>query len=281
MKLEILDETPQWDWPKNAGKEIVAALNNKSLPATERELAASLAGYETVMDDGMAALLLSVINDNNELEEVRSQAAISLGPALEFGNSVEFDPEEELILSVAMFHDVRHRLKEFFLDTTLPKLVRRRILEASVRAPMEWHKEAIQTAYASEDNEWKLTAVFCMAYVKGFEPQILESLNNPDADISFEAVCGAGNWGVQEAWPHIKKLLTATTTEKWLKITAIDAAVNVNPDEAIDILNDLSLSDDEDIVDAAMDALSMIALGKQDEDDYPDDFEDDGEENHL
>ena len=58
----------------------------------------------------------------------------------------------------------------------VPKELRRRILEASVRAFEPWHPDAIRTAYASSDQEWVLTAVFAMAHIKGFDEQILESL---------------------------------------------------------------------------------------------------------
>lgn len=44
----------------------------------------------------------------------------------------------------------------------VPKEVRRRVLEGSVRAPQDWHKDAITEAYAGNDELWKLTAVFAM-----------------------------------------------------------------------------------------------------------------------
>jgi hypothetical protein len=49
--------------------------------------------------------------------------------------------------------------------------VRRRVLEASVRAPQDWHQEAIREAYSSGDESWRLTAVFCMRFVRGFKDQ--------------------------------------------------------------------------------------------------------------
>jgi hypothetical protein len=55
------------------------------------------------------------------------------------------------------------------MDASVPTDVRRRILEASVRAPQDWHRDAIRAAYASDDDVWRLTAVFCMRSVRGFE----------------------------------------------------------------------------------------------------------------
>ena len=56
-----------------------------------------------------------------------------------------------------------------FMDGDIPKDVRREILEASVRAPQDWHQEAVRMAYSSDDESWRLTAVFCMCYIRGFE----------------------------------------------------------------------------------------------------------------
>jgi len=68
--------------------------------------------------------------------------------------------------------DTLHRL---YLDNSNPKEARRRILEASVRAPENWHHNAINSAYSSGDKDWMLTAVFSMRWVRGFECQILEA----------------------------------------------------------------------------------------------------------
>ena len=53
------------------------------------------------------------------------------------------------------------------------KEVKRPILEASVRAPEKWHKNAVAAAYRSKDEDWKLTAVFCMRFIRGFDKQIV------------------------------------------------------------------------------------------------------------
>jgi hypothetical protein len=45
-----------------------------------------------------------------------------------------------------------------------------------VRAPQDWHENAVGSAYASGDDTWKLTAVFCMRFVRGFDGQIVEEL---------------------------------------------------------------------------------------------------------
>jgi hypothetical protein len=83
-----------------------------------------------------------------------------------------------------------------FISTTIPKEVRRRTLEASVRAPESWHQNAITAAYSSGDKDWILTDVFSMRWVRGFDYQILEALKSADPEIHYEA-CQAATGG----WP--------------------------------------------------------------------------------
>ncbi|NIO80982.1 MAG: hypothetical protein GTN53_01615 [Candidatus Aminicenantes bacterium] len=270
MNLQTLDNIPSWEWPENAGEFIFNVLGEKNAPVSDRVLAAELAGDITVMNDKMAALLLAITEDSGEPEELRCKAPISLGPALEYGEMMEFDDFDDDMLSKKGFHEVQERLRSIYQNTDTPKKVRRRVLEAAVRAPMEWHKNAIQTAYASNDEEWVLTAVFCMGYVRGFDDQILESFKSENPDIFYEAVCAAGNSEVKAAWPTIKGLITKDDIDKPLLIAAINAAVGICPGEAVDILSELSDSDDEEIAEAVEDALAMaiLLLDDQPEDEF-------------
>jgi hypothetical protein len=155
--------------------------------------------------------------------------------------------------------------------------VRRRILEAAVRAPEDWQSQAIRTAYANDDPEWKLTAVFCMRYVRGFEKQILEALQSSDPKVHLEAISAAGNWVVDAAWPHITALLASSATSKDLLLAAIEAVATIRPREAGPLLVDLVDSEDEDIADAADEAMSMAA-GMADADFDDEEFDGDDED---
>jgi len=111
----------------------------------------------------------------------------------------------------------------------VPKLVRRRVLEASVRAVQDWHTDAIRAAAAGPDEDWKLTAAFCMQYVRGFDSQILDLLDSGNPDIHYEAICAAGTWELEDAWEHVAALLTSKSTEKPLLLAAIEAAASIRP----------------------------------------------------
>jgi len=276
MNIHTLNDIPPWDWPENADEIISKVLREKNAPVSDRVLAAELAGNHVVMDDNIGELLLTIILDKDEPEELRAKAAISLGPALEYGDMMEFDDPDDIVLSEKVFHKVRKQLQDIYHDAGAPKKLRRKVLEAAVRAPMDWHKQAIQEAYRSNDQQWLLTAIFCMGYVEGFDDEILESLKNENPDIFYEAVCSAGSQGVRKAWPYIEEILTGEDINKPLLIAAIEASIHINPEESEEILSELSLSDDEEIAETAEEALAMAGMYAGDLSDY-DDFPDDDE----
>ena len=118
-----------------------------------------------------------------------------------------------------------------------------------------------------------LTAVFAMRWVRGFDDQILEALKSADPKIHYEAVRAAGTWGVAEAWSHVLALVNDSCTEKTLLLSAISAVGTIRPAEAREILKDFADSDDEDIAEAADEAIFMAdgALGMEEEDEEEDD----------
>ena len=257
MDVRTLNNTPPWEWPEDAGTTILGVLTDEHSENSDRILAAELAGEEGVINDEFADALLAIVGNPGEPEELRGKAAISLGPALEHADTFGFEDADDLLISESAFSRIQKSFRDLFHEDVVPRDVRRRILEASVRAPQEWHNEAIRSAYSCEDVDWKLTAVFCMRFFRGFDDQILESLNSEDEDIHYEAVCAAGSWGVNAALSHVVELAFESNTEKALRIAAIDAVASIRPLEAQDILADLTDSDDEEIVEAVHEALAI------------------------
>ena len=273
IDLKTLKDTPPWEWPEGAGKMFLSILRNDKAKESDRLVAAELAGDYTVINDELAHALLSILGNSEEPEELRGQAAISLGPAVEQADTYGFEDADDILISEDTFRSVHEKLRKLYMDLDVPKEVRRRILEASVRAPQSWHENAVRAAYSSRDEDWKLTAVFCMRFIRGFDDQILESLDSKNPDIHYQAVCAAGNWEVDAAWPHITALITSEKTDKDLLLAAIDAVAMIRPQEASEILVDLTDSDDEEIVEAAYEAMAM-AEPWEDEDDEDEDDED-------
>jgi hypothetical protein len=267
MNIKSLVDIPPWQWPKDAGKIILDVLRNDQADATDRLLAAELGGDSVAINDDLANVLLSILCNPREADPLRGQAAISLGPTLESADIDGFEEPDDVPITEPMFLKIRKVLQQLYMDAGTPKNVRRAILEASVRAPEKWHKSAVAAAYRSEDEDWKLTAVFCMQFIRGFDKQILESLKSPNPDIHYHAVCAAGDWEIAAAWPHIAALVASEKTEKELRLAAIEASAFILPHKASQILHPLLLSGDEDIVDAVYEALAMAEGMNEDEED--------------
>lgn len=272
MDLSILKDTPPWDWPEDTANRLLDILRNRKANQTDRKLAAELAGTGTVINDDIGSALLSIVCDSEETQDTRAAAAIALGPALEHAGSIGFEDPDDILLSEQAIRHIQESLRKLYLNAAVPDEVRRSILEVAVRAPQDWSRDAVRAAYASPAEAWTLTAVFGMRFVPGFEDQIIEALTSPNQDIYYQAVCAAGNWEIDAAWPHIETILRADSVDKPLLLAAIEAAVSVRPQAAVGLLTELTDSEDEDIADAAFEALAMAEapLAFDDEDDEDD-----------
>jgi hypothetical protein len=284
VDLRTLADTPPWDWPRDAGRIFHEILTDNNASESDRLIAAELAGDFTVINDELSDALIGIVSRGDQSEQLRSAAAISLGPVLEEADleqadleqadTDEFENPDDVPISAPTFHRIRRALHELYDDDRVPKQVRRRILEASVRAPQNWHRDAISRAYSSGDKDWMLTAVFSMRQVRGFDDQILEALKSSDPEIEYEAVKAAGNWELNFAWSHIAGLVQDPATPKNLLLAAIEVVVGIRPQEAGAILFDLADSDDEEIAEAADEAIAIAegSSGDIEDDEDTDDW---------
>jgi len=83
MNLKQLQELEPWEWPSNAGATFLKTLQDVKADPNDRVLAAELAGESTVINDELAAALLSVVADRREPEPLRAKAAIGWQRMLE------------------------------------------------------------------------------------------------------------------------------------------------------------------------------------------------------
>ncbi|MDY0041949.1 MAG: HEAT repeat domain-containing protein [Desulforhabdus sp.] len=266
MNLEEILITPAWEWTEETGKYLKTVLTDGSAKISDRILAAELSAELSVMNDEIAETLLAIVEDREQSEELRGSAVTSLGPAMEYVDTMEFEDEEEEFISEPMFSKIRQSLRQLYDDAGTTEELRRQVLEASVHAPEEWHSKAVRAAYYSEDEDWQITAVFCMNFIRGFDVEILESLRNTDPDIHIEAVSAAGAWGLDAAWEHVATLASDEDADKDLRLTAIDALAAIRPSDSLALLGNLTTSEDEDIVEAAYEALAIAegAAGMED-----------------
>ena len=270
MDFQTLNETPPFDWPKDTDKKILEALRDDQADHADRLLAADLAGCCVVVNDELAIALLSIVESPEEEERLRTQAAMSLGPILQYADEEGFDDLSNARITENAFQKIRQSLQRLYRSAENPKEVRRRILETSVRSQQDWHREAIRKLYLSDDEDWKLTAVFCMGWVAGFDDQIVEALACENPAIQREAVWAAGEWELDEAWPYVVRLVNAEDTEKSLLLAVISAVGSIRPQEAGVVLDHLIDDKDEEIRGAVSEA---IAMGLEPLDDDEDDDE--------
>jgi hypothetical protein len=272
MDLKALRNIPPWDWPEDTAEKLVSVLRDEQAAEPDHVLATEMAGDFTVVNDELVEALLAVLRSCHESEGVRGRAAISLGPILEYADTEGFNDAGDVPISERTFRRIQESLRELYMDAQIPREVRRRILEASVRAPQDWHENAVRSAHASGDDTWKLTAVFCMRFVRGFDEQIVEELDNRNPGIHLEAVLAAGNWGLEAAWSHVAALIHSGKTPKPLLLAAIEAVPNIRPQEASEVLTGLTESDDEDIVDTVHEALAAAEERSCEDEDEGDDL---------
>ena len=271
-ELDQLKTLPPWEWPPHAAGLILNSLRNQEATLSDKLIAAELAGDLVVMNDEIADALLAVLQDGELDESLRGTAAIALGPVLE---EVDLDGFSELdppSITETTFHRIQDTLKKLYFDGAAPVLVRRRVLEASIREPRDWHSGAVAAAWATGNSEWRLTAVFAMGMMPGFEDQIVEALESEDELLLSEAVGAAGQRELDAAWPVVTRLLSSRKTSKNLRIAAIEAACSIRPKEARSALAGALRSKDPEIADFAQEALDMAeALSGNpwdDEDDF-------------
>jgi hypothetical protein len=280
MDVKTLAQTPSWKWPGNAGATLLGMLRDARAPESDRALAAQLAGDLVVMNDDVAEVLLSILQSGSEPEQLRGRAAIALGAVLEDGDLQGFDDPDVVAIAEPTFHRIRKSLHAVFTDARVPDAVRRSVLEASVRAPEPWHRGALRAAWVSGDDAWKVTALFGMGHVPGFENEILQTLESANPDLRYEAVVAAGNREIDAAWPCITEIITSPRPDKALLLAAIDAAPGIRPAETPALLIPLEGSNDEDVAAAVEEALAMATAlsdigGEEDgENDEEDDDED-------
>jgi hypothetical protein len=111
-----------------------------------------------------------------------------------------------------------------------------------------------------------------MSWVRGFDDQILAALKSDDLEIHLEAVHAAGNWEIDAAWSHLVELINEAHTPQPLLLAAIGAVGSIRPLEAGVILVDLADSDDEEVAEAAIEAMagSEIDWGEEEDDEEED-----------
>jgi HEAT repeat protein len=241
----------------------------------EETRAAALEELADEMNDEIAQALLDIA-ESDAAEDVRDDAIIALGPVIEecgmdYHDEADFDFDPELgpPVSRETFASIVRRIRGLYDDEAQPKVIRRRAFEVLVRDPLPWLSQEIRDRFASADSDWRLTAVFAMGYVTGFETTIAETVSTAKGLLLLEAVRAAANMEVSAAASRIHELATSRAADLILRLAAIEALPHVDPG-CIDVLEDLTRSEDREIAEAAEYAVEELIMFANIEDD---DFE--------
>ena len=124
MDLKTLQDTPPWDWPRDAGKKFQEILIDHLADETDRLIAAELAGDLTVINDELADALTAIIRSPDEPERLRATAAIALGPVLEQAETDGFEDADDVPITQRTFRNIQDWLHKLHFDNSIPKEVR-------------------------------------------------------------------------------------------------------------------------------------------------------------
>ncbi len=227
------------------------------------------------MDDALAREIVAIAQSDAP-EDVRADAIVALGPSVDECGVEYMDDDAPgatdfgAPLSREAFDEVTGALRSLYADAAEPKIVRRRAFEVLVRDPQPWQKDAIRHDFASGDRDWKMTALFAMGYVRGFDKELVDELRTANGDLLYEAVRSAGRAEIEEAAAIIEALALADETDRDVRLEAIAALPSVDPD-CFDLLDELAESSDEEIRAAAEEALEDLQM-------FEEDLEEDDEE---
>jgi hypothetical protein len=110
-----------------------------------------LAGDLTVINDELADSLTAIIGSRNEPEQFARAGCHCAWASARAADTDGFEDPEDVPITQPKFRSIQASLQKLHFDNSIPKEVRRRrILEASVRAPESWHQNAISTAYSAD-----------------------------------------------------------------------------------------------------------------------------------
>jgi hypothetical protein len=186
---------------------------------------------------------------------VRAQAAAALGRFVYLGEIGKLPPEklkeiEEELLNVT--------------DSDSDSAIRRNSLESLGYSGREEVPGLIEDAYASDDDDWLVSALFAMGRSADdrWTPKVLEKLNDTNPQVSTEAARAAGELELEEAVPELIELLDDTISE--VRLASAWALSQIGGEGVADALQAaFDRAEDQDEIDLLEDALENLAFTEE------------------
>jgi HEAT repeat protein len=157
-----------------------------------------------------------------------------------------------------------YRVEEALLSTFYTEnehlAVRCRALEAISALSLPQVEDVIRDAYYSSELDLQVSAIYAMGRNcnPSWLPLLFKELRSPNPQLRFEAVRACAELEAEEAIPHLLELTGDNDAE--VKTSAIEALGRIGGDMAKDVLQKCLQNPDEVIQEAAQDALEEIAF---------------------
>jgi HEAT repeat protein len=138
--------------------------------------------------------------------------------------------------------------------------VRCRVLEAISPLGRPEVEEMIRQAYRSDSLEFQVSAVYAMGRNcnPGWLPLLLKELRSPNAQLRYEAVRACAELEAEEAVHHLVELTRDDDAE--VQVAAIEALGEIGGDEAREFLEECLKAESDSVREAAQDALDEIGF---------------------
>lgn len=195
--------------------------------------------------------LVQILQTDKDMD-VRAQAAAGLGRFVYLGEVGE--------ISAAAQQEAETALLEVLHGDEDP-LIQRRALESMGFSSRSEVAELIENAFDGGEEEWVSSALFAMGRSadERWGPQVMQSLADPNMEISREAAKAAGELELSEARPGLFDLLQDEESE--VRLAAAWALSQIGGNGIADVLEEMiERAEDEDEIDLLESAIENLAF---------------------
>lgn len=195
--------------------------------------------------------LVQILQTDKDMD-VRAQAAAGLGRFVYLGEVGE--------VSAAAQQEAEAALLEVLHGDEDP-LIQRRALESMGFSSRHEVAELIENAFDGGEEEWVSSALFAMGRSadERWGPQVMQSLADPNMEISREAAKAAGELELSEARPGLFDLLQDEESE--VRLAAAWALSQIGGNGIADALEEMiERAEDEDEIDLLESAIENLAF---------------------
>ncbi len=232
------------------------AINHLAL--TDLDAAVRRLAVEGLWEDESLSLMHKLVHivQQDADPQVRAAAVAELGRFILLGEYEKISAADARLAQDTVLH---------VFHTETDNDLRRRALEAIANSCLDSVPGMIREMYASQEVKTRASALFAMGRTCDdmWATEILHELSSSEPELRYEAARAAGQMELQEAVPHLKRLIAESDDPEILEV-AIWALGEIGGDQARRILTQVAAraeqQGDEEISAAARDALDAANM---------------------